>query len=80
MTGQFMVRLSADLDDRLKVAALVTDQTSAAIVRAALEAHLLELEKSAAYKKRRAELIIATTPVTTVKPRRNPPVPKDPYT
>lgn len=69
-TRQFIVRLSPDLDDRLKLAAHITDQTCAALVREALEAHLTPLEKTSAYKERRAQIIIATTPVTTAPTRK----------
>lgn len=57
------IRLGPDLMDRLRVAALVCDRPASRIIREAVSEHLLALEKSPEYKRRRAALIIATTPV-----------------
>ncbi len=71
MTEQALtVRLDTTLFDRLRVAALVCDTTSADLLRTALEHHLTDIERSSAYKRRRADLIIATTPVEAKPPRR----------
>lgn len=64
------IRLGPDLMDRLRVAALVCDRPAARIVREALDQHLLALEKSPEYKRRRAALIIATTPAEGKAPAR----------
>lgn len=79
-SGVLTIRLDPQLADRLRVAALVTDTSSVELVRNALDGHLTDLEKSAVYKRRRADLIIATTPVETKPARRArlaaaPPVP-----
>lgn len=75
------IRLGPDLMDRLRMAALVCDRPAVRIVREAVAQHLLALEKSPEYKRRRADLIIASTPVeTATRARRTrlaaaPPVP-----
>ncbi len=63
------LRLNTTLADRLSLAALITEQSANDVIRDALETHLTALEKTTAYKERRAQLIIATTP-TSAPPTR----------